>query len=1170
MSKFKRLLTGVLSGAMAFSLVAAVNTAPAFAEGEGDDVSNGVENMPEVKKDGLAVKKEVTVNPDGTYDITLESYAEGDVQIIEETIPADIVLVLDVSGSMDDAFKTTSTQTYTYTPRNAGYNLLDIESGETRYYQYPANSGNYYPVSAHYERSGSNLIGVPRYKMWLTFEVAGTTYYLAGRNGPVPNEISITVENWLGFSMYLSTIWTGTLYTRNTSTSTVSITKLDALKDAVNAFIDEVEKKNRNVVEDRKSRVAIVKYAGDRKDTGSYSDYGVYPDPGSGANQPNWQYVENDDNRYRYNNSQVVRDLTIVDETSSSQLKSTVDAFKAAGATAADYGMNYAEAVFAKNPLPADSDRQQVVIMFTDGEPNHRNGFDATVANSAIQASLRMKNTGVIAYSIAIYQGADASDTTSNINRYLHGISSNYPKASAYNNLGARNTDGNIYYYVADNADQLTNIFKSISSAVGGSSSSLSSTAILRDIVSSSFALPAGFSVANPDNLTLQAIKWDTNTHDWSTENDTSIQLTATPKQVDGKDVLDVTGFDYSTYFRTPITPENENKDAEINKNARKLVVTIHGVQAKTSSITGSSMQTNDPDSGIYASADEEIPVIQFPSPSVTFLTKTFVIDYAKPFVVDYSPLLSTVDRIDDPSDDRLIGHTIKTGETGDFNFGVEYFTEKRNAKVEFTELEHGEHEENFSLTYKPVTMSWDGYDNIFIKGLSRNNNKLNAWAKISVIPANNIYYEDSFESNDETGTIGITYTGEMNGNDLVGWSTVGNTASPENTEDINGPVAGWINDLADDTGYSDGSAHKATASATNKAQASFNFKGTGVDIYSRTNNSTGTMRVKVTSLALNEKGKPAYNKAWIISNKSQSGDYYQIPTFSVADLAYGEYTVNVVVTTADSARCDYYLDGIRVYNPVIGKQSDETFTAAYEHELRAVFTKAKDLINTEQAICFVDEDADGNAAMVDYKDLETAKYAPLNEIYLPLNASVQLHAQSIENVYVGLKSPTGTPITVEVTEGPAEVDGVPAETKTRIDVNHSTDLYYKVKPNADGVIEIKVIDNGVNGMLSITKIRSTSDSWIASGSDGTFGTVDTEKGLKTANEFRNYRLVDYQGDVLDVTEEEVSAEENQKIEVIVENPEEGNQAKKETEKSENDLSWLKKLFGGFKGYYRP
>ena len=52
-----------------------------------------------------------------------------------------------------------------------------------------------------------------------------------------------------------------------------------------------------------------------------------------------------------------------------------------------------------------------------------------------------MKDEGALIYSIGIFAGADAADTTTNTNAYMHGVSSNYPEASTYTNLGDRAED---------------------------------------------------------------------------------------------------------------------------------------------------------------------------------------------------------------------------------------------------------------------------------------------------------------------------------------------------------------------------------------------------------------------------------------------------------------------------------------------------------------------------------------------------------------------------------------------------------------------------------------------------------------------------------------------------------------------------------------------------------
>ena len=105
MKTWKRALALVLALVMALSLVAL----PSFAEGEEDSAGN--DGMPYIEenghggtvtKDGLVMSKTIKKTGDSQFLLTLEAYATGSTTTTTSTAPVDIVLVLDVSGSMDD------------------------------------------------------------------------------------------------------------------------------------------------------------------------------------------------------------------------------------------------------------------------------------------------------------------------------------------------------------------------------------------------------------------------------------------------------------------------------------------------------------------------------------------------------------------------------------------------------------------------------------------------------------------------------------------------------------------------------------------------------------------------------------------------------------------------------------------------------------------------------------------------------------------------------------------------------------------------------------------------------------------------------------------------------------------------------------------------------------
>ena len=156
---------------------------------------------------------------------------------------------------------------------------------------------------------------------------------------------------------------------------------------------------------------------------------------------------------YTYNYSQIVSDLTA----DMNGLKNKVSKLKAAGATRADNGFNLA----AKMMGSARTDAKKVVIFFTDGSPTSSSGFEGKVANKAVEAAKELKDGGATVYSIGVFSGADPSSIQGNENQFMHAVSSNFPKATKYNQRG----EGNIkagYYKSATNASELNAIFDEI------------------------------------------------------------------------------------------------------------------------------------------------------------------------------------------------------------------------------------------------------------------------------------------------------------------------------------------------------------------------------------------------------------------------------------------------------------------------------------------------------------------------------------------------------------------------------------------------------------------------------------------------------------------------------------------------------------------------------------
>lgn len=223
-----------------------------------------------------------------------------------------------------------------------------------------------------------------------------------------------------------------------------STKRIDALKAAANSFIDKIAESNGKIAdESQKHRVSIVKFSGNKTDNVGNHTYR------SGG--------------YTYNYSQVMKTMTTVDASGKDSLKSTVNSIRPAGATQADYGLELASSQLASSGRAGAT---KVVVFFTDGAPTSTNGFESGVANSAVSAAESMKDSGTTVYTIGIFNGANPADTSGRENSFMNAVSSNYPNATAYNNLGARVSADAAYYKTATTSGDLKTLFESISQEI--------------------------------------------------------------------------------------------------------------------------------------------------------------------------------------------------------------------------------------------------------------------------------------------------------------------------------------------------------------------------------------------------------------------------------------------------------------------------------------------------------------------------------------------------------------------------------------------------------------------------------------------------------------------------------------------------------------------------------
>lgn len=227
-----------------------------------------------------------------------------------------------------------------------------------------------------------------------------------------------------------------------------STKRIDALKSAANSFINTIAKQNEGIEGvDRQHRVAIVKFAGDKTNKVG-----------------NDQYKKG---QFWYNNSQVMKGLTDCSGGNVKVLEDTVAGIKPSGATRADYGLELAGDITSGR-----ADAKKIVAFFTDGKPTSFSEFDSDVAKGAVTAAKKMKDGKATVYTIGIFSGADPADDpskegTSDVNKFMHAVSSNYPDATSYasDELGTR-VENSDYYKSATNAEELKKVFDDISQAI--------------------------------------------------------------------------------------------------------------------------------------------------------------------------------------------------------------------------------------------------------------------------------------------------------------------------------------------------------------------------------------------------------------------------------------------------------------------------------------------------------------------------------------------------------------------------------------------------------------------------------------------------------------------------------------------------------------------------------
>ena len=365
-------------------------------------------------------------------------------------------------------------------------------------------------------------------------------------------------------------------------------------------------------------------------------------------------------------------------------------------------------------------------------------------------------------------------------------------------------------------------------------------------------------------------------------------------------------------------------------------------------------------------------------------------------------------------------------------------------------------------------------------------NSNVSLQKTLTIIPASNVYYEDSLAS----------FTNGAGSAENAKWETAGTATDDQKSatqalEELGKRknIYGYDNAYNSSSTFSMGTAQKVTVTPemlknwkndANSAwpTASFTFTGTGFDIISLTDNTSGAILVSVTGKDYNKNflvdNYYGYNYneetgEWTIDKTGGNNALYQIPVMKVDDLDYGTYNVTIQVfyneffdvTANEADGYNFWLDAIRIYNPM-GKNYD--YTADNEGYPQYILIH-DELVKTDETRGVVFIDGAEEATIGQY-----ASYGPNNEVYLAKGQAISFkltgNTSEIASIQIGAKAPKGTPTMV--------VKGSDTTTTEKNqELGTATEMYYDVTEQAKNG-QLVTITNKSDGILSLTNLKIT------------------------------------------------------------------------------------------------
>lgn len=391
-----------------------------------------------------------------------------------------------------------------------------------------------------------------------------------------------------------------------------------------------------------------------------------------------------------------------------------------------------------------------------------------------------------------------------------------------------------------------------------------------------------------------------------------------------------------------------------------------------------------------------------------------------------------------------------------------------------------------------------------FKQRVDNDNNKPQRFTA-NIIPATNVYYEDSFAK---------FTNGSYNGG-AIAWEDAGTKPQETPTQALEAlgtkeNVYGYDPAYQNSTMFSMGSARKVTVTNDMAKDgvvwptAQFTFKGTGFDIISLTDNTSGAIFVDVTRKVNGEEVKErsvfvdnyygySYENGTWKAEPDNPNAIYQVPVIKVSGLDYDEHKVvikvayNTFFDDANAGSYSFWLDAVRVYDPA-GNTLDNDYVK--DREVKPIYVEVRKALikqgsftggneNIAGAV-FIDGKADG-ATIDDYKN-----FGPNHEVYLAGNQAIAFRIvanREPATVQIGVKLANGSNGTLKIGGGNevkfAAYSNVNAS--DTLTLSTATDMYYALdgitwtEKNGSQESNVIVLTNtGDNSIVSITNVKCT------------------------------------------------------------------------------------------------